>query len=57
MQSSPVLSQRIHKVEELSQNCQIMPDLQGAGVGASAQNGCKESLGTRENLLHFLHET
>lgn len=43
MQLSPALTQRIDKVGELTQNCQIVPDLQGAEEGVPVSNDCKSA--------------
>lgn len=50
MQLSPVLAQRIDKVGELTQNCQIVPDLQGAGEEAPMLNDCKRVSWSQEQF-------
>jgi len=57
MQLSPALAQRIDKVRELTQNCQMVPDLQALEREHQCQTTANESLGARENLLHFLCKT
>lgn len=41
MQLSPALARSIDKVGKLTQNCQMLPDLQGSGEGVPVPNDCK----------------